>query len=202
MTDPEFREWFAHHIARFTGIGSWLAKFTRDPSQDDVRYAWADSLRDIGLDDAKAATDAMHRGDEEYPKSFDDHPRSVRRIAGRFRAERSQERNRRRFIDGEETVSCRECRDTGDLQAWHSLAVKAARKGDLFHPTLNPDARGQPYKTCVRCDCDAGDAPKNAAFQPYDSRRHFLVCGVNDDNWQALMAAVQSSEVFIADAWA
>ena len=206
MTDTDFETWFAYHVARFTGIGAWLAKFRITPSQAEVRYAWADSLRDVSLDDARAATDSLHRGDEELPKSFDDHPRYVRRLAGRFRSERSQKKNRRHFIDGEETVACLKCQDTGNLQAWHVLAVKAARRSDLFHPMLNPEARGQPYKTCVRCNCDAGNAPKNAAFEPYNPVKHFLVVHEStDDSWLRLMDAVVSvqvaSEIFNPDAW-
>ena len=212
MTHAEFSQWLGYHSARFTGVTGWLAKFPArprfegDPTQVEIRDAWFDVLKHCELGDAKQASDALNRGDEELPKTFDDHPRYVRRIAGVIRGQRLQSAGRRRFIDGEETVKCRECQDAGNLQAWHSIAVKAARKGDLFHPTLNPDARGQPYTTCVRCNCDAGAAPKNTAYQAYNPEKHFLVSvGSTEDNWRRLMddvaAVAASAETFNPDAW-
>jgi hypothetical protein len=212
VTHQEFNTWMGYHMARFTGIAGWLAKFPPrprfegDPTQVDVRDAWFDVLRNVDWKDAQHATDDMHRGEEELPKSFDDHPRYVSRIAGKKRESRAQSVNRRRYIDGEETVACLECNDAGNLQSWHKLSIKAARKGDLFHPTLNPNARGMPYKTCVRCTCEAANKPCNRLFEVYDPSKHFLVYSIHaDENWQRLMddvASVQASaETFNPDAW-
>jgi len=158
MTVHEFDGWLAYHVARFTGIGAWLAKFKTDPSEDEVRGAWAHTLADVSLEDAKAATDALHSGDEELPKSFDEHPRYVRRVAGAARASRSLTRHAEpKIIDGEYAYECWRCEDSGFVVVYSARTMEAARDSDLFHPALNPSGRVAVQTTVTACiDCDAG----------------------------------------------
>src|ERR1035437_4114637 len=110
MTRDEFKEWFRHHSARFTGIRVWLDKMTKGadaPSEAEVLRAWYGTLCHVDLDAAKKASDAMHAGDGEVeePTGYDRHPRAIRKACGTARRQSSD--NAPRYdADGNQMFEC------------------------------------------------------------------------------------------------
>lgn len=153
MTYPQFEQWLRHHIAAYPGLQtSYLAKMKRasdasrgewEPSREEVLAAWFKALGDVALDDAKAATDAMKAGDEEEPKGWDRHATGVAVIARR----RATPRSRELTIDGQRTVRCLHCQDTGRVVCWGREAMQQARDGK---PIAYPH-----YRTTLLCNCGA-----------------------------------------------
>ncbi len=169
MNAIEFDDWFVFHAARFTGLHSWLSKLPANPppgmpGRKDVLDAWREALANVGLADAKRATERLFAGEEEKPASYDDHPRAIVRIAGRLHAEHYG--SRRRYVDGQETYDCPLCEDEGVVWCWHPDAIKAVA-GLTNANTGSPHALIAPYKTCVCCTCRRGDAQARG-FRPRD----------------------------------
>lgn len=161
MTGDEFDEWYRYHVARFVGISSWMAKLPTIPTdshpvnRSDVFDAWYGTLRYHDLDDAKAASDQLAASDDQ-PRSFDRHPAAVAAIARHRKSER-QRRERsadfaRRQSTGDESYRCLVCRDEGDLLCWHPVCMAVIQEN---HSEI-PD-KFVPYRTVVRCTCQAGD---------------------------------------------
>lgn len=155
MTKDEFAEWIRYHRAAFVGLSRWLdeipleATSDMQPTRQDVLRSWCRILADTALEDAKAATDSMARGDDEEPMGWDRHPRAIRTIAARIRRSRSL-LTRREVHAREELLSCLICRDAGYLHVWHWRSLQAALDGTLGRP-------GTLYTMAVPCTCRAGD---------------------------------------------
>lgn len=171
MTREDFRAWYAKHRAAFPGVDSWLNKFARQPveggalSQREILDQWFDCLKHESLDDCIAATYALNSGERDAPRAFDDHARTVRRIAFEIRNARSSEK-RLQVYGGEPSYRCLQCRDEGLVMVWHPDAMKlAAESGEL------PRKR---YEAAVRCDCEAGSS-RNRPEPQYDANRWLLI---------------------------
>ena len=151
MNRAEFDQWWDYHSDAFGNLAEWFAK--RPEKGRRTMAQWGRTLSRVSLDDAKAATDAMHAGDLEEPRGFDRHPAAIRRAAVKMRTARARERDRRRsFVDGEEVFRCPQCQDDGRLIVWHYVAMAAAdpRTSETFGD------RGTVASMLVACDCDAG----------------------------------------------
>lgn len=190
MNAAEFREWFAHHGQLFPEVQSWLNRL--DAKAGNVSAAgilgkWREIvLLDVELLNAIEASNLLARGEEALPKVFSEHARTVRAIAKRRGAAReSGQRTRALFIDGEPTIACLECQDTGWRTVWHPKSVVAAQEGKL-RSQENPD--GTPAYSCaVACRCKAGDARLNACGHRYDPARMCLwTIGLECDKLAAL----------------
>ena len=163
MDKPQFREWFRYHCARFTGIRHWLDKITKGieaPSEEDVLKAWRGVLREVDLEAAKAASNAMLAGTVEEPKGFDRHPAAIRRACGGRADKREMPGDRMRYdADGNQTFECLTCRDTGWVRCWHPDTVAEIARDGFVNKRL--------YTCVYRCTCHAGDL----RFQYRDSPR-------------------------------
>jgi hypothetical protein len=150
MTDQEFAEWFRYHCSRFTGMKTYLLDAQRNGIKtDDVKDGWFQALRGTALEDAKAATDSMHAGDDEEPMGYDRHPRAIRAIAARHHKMHviaTKDYGSPRL----ERLRCRVCRDCGTVRVWHWASLQAALAGNLGRP-------GTLYTMAVACTCEAGD---------------------------------------------
>ena len=174
MTADEFDTWFEEHTACFTGIHSWLAKVP-EKERDTVIRMWRRALAYVDLDDAREATVKLFSGEAERPRSFDDHPSCVRRLADKRRCSRQLGRLRRRFVDGEEVFACRECLDDGRMIVWHQASMRAALAELRGEPVM--DYCGVPVKafgapgtiasTVVACPCEAGAPHQRAKMVAY-----------------------------------
>lgn len=115
MNDAEYREWMRAHMAAFPGILDWLKRQGTDGSTD-VSNAWKACLSDVDRIDALEATKLMNLGEESVPTGFGDHARAVRKLAKRLRSARMENKKadrRTSYVDGEPTVDCRLCQDSG-----------------------------------------------------------------------------------------
>ena len=163
MTDDQFDLWFAKHANCFTGINNWLAKLPDEsevgPSKRGVLAEWQRTLRRVEYEDAVAATEALHDGSEEDPRSFDKHPGAVARIASKLHKSAPSRPPLR--IGEEETFACLLCRDYGVITCWHPDAMHAAdpRNDRVLEMPL--------YSCAVACTCAAGDRWKDLVrFDP------------------------------------
>jgi len=157
MNADDFKTWLGHHRAAFVGLSEWFKRLPKEPTEDptepivaEVLQAWRNILRDVELEDAIAATDAMARGDEPTPDFASDHPRAVRRIAhglGRLRAAQTRLRG---LSPRETTVRCLTCMDSGTVRIWHARSIRAALEGSV-------GVAGTLYSCAVACTCPAGD---------------------------------------------
>lgn len=177
MTDPEFKNFISAHLSNFPACLSWLSKFPKEPrgeldvTQRQVMDSWRRTLRDVALEDAIAASDALASGSETFSEKagFDHHPRDIRRIClGRSSERISKAKTSRRLhLQGEETYRCPHCHDQGYRTIIHEQSISAARTltvsstGEripmLHHPMLNPEGRHQLYSQLVACTCQAGN---------------------------------------------
>ena len=123
---------------------------------EEVKKIWMNG-KIVDFADAKKATDLLASGEEAEPKGFDRHPAAVRAIARRFHQRHVDDRPR--YVDGQETVQCRRCQDSGFVTIWHHQAMEAARDGTL--------TGANSYKAAAACDCSAGDRHRDIArFNP------------------------------------
>lgn len=209
MTESEFKDWFAYHRGSFPSIDGWLAKIDQASRNDpdalrsvNILKSWRRTLGDVSLAAAKKATDAMARGDLDEPKSFDSHPKAIRRAS-------HKEGNRRgtiralKMIDGEPTYKCPHCLDSGWVDVFHPKSIAAAgeyfRVRDdseviprLFHKTKNPDGTVQVYTAAASCNCEASRG--RSVADAYDESKHIaiphdLVAGT--EGWDYLMDEVE-----------
>lgn len=161
MTSEEFKTWFRAHRAAFTGIGAWFDRMPSTPtettpSRAEVFQAWFDTLRGVRLEDALAATRSLANGESEEPKSFDAHPRIVRRLASDRNYAERQRSSAHRTIGGEETFRCLLCRDKGRVLVAHPESVKLLAGGAVIG---GPRTK---YRAIVACSCAAGESHHDA----------------------------------------
>lgn len=168
MTRDEFRAWWRHHAARFTGLRTWLERIP-EVDRRDVLAAWFVALRWVALETAKEASERLF-GDERAPP-YDRHPAAIRRIAAEIEHEqRASRRSRPCRADGVETVACTDCEDTGVVVCWHPLSVEAARRGEA-------DLHGSPPRKTLAfaCRCRLGESFAAIGTARYDLVQHCRV---------------------------
>jgi len=183
MTDAEFNEWFSYHASCFTGLHSWLRKFpaatdaqakqNHQSTQERILQRWFRVLEEVGLADAKKATDRLHSGEEDEPKGFDKHPGAVRRIARKVRpgAQRAGREEGPRIVGGVESVDCVTCQDYGRVWVWHPDDMGRAAAGKLEPP----------FKPCyVACTCRAGNRYQRT-HRLFDPTRDLPIRRADDD---------------------
>jgi hypothetical protein len=118
--------------------------FVKMPSE--IKTAWQRTLGDVSLSDAKCATDAMSRGDLKEPHGYGRHPSTIRLYSKDLEIGRHK---KVRFVDGQPTVSCKECDDMGTISCWSPALMKFVRS--------ESEARYTGSFTCaVPCKCSAG----------------------------------------------
>lgn len=163
MTKEQFAQWFAYHSAAFTGIAAWLEKVTKGPESPpriQVLRAWLRTLEDCDLAEAKAATDAMARGEIEEPKGFDRHPAAIRAACGKSRRQRAKSYEIERYENGDpdrgaRLYCCPLCQDTGAVLCWHQQNIRDVLDG-TFAAKRERGKAFRLYEQAVPCDCEAG----------------------------------------------
>ena len=184
MTEPELQDWIRHHGACYPGMLKFLEKLPMKASSTTtesdlvllrpaVLKQWYCTLRDVDLDKAKAASDAMHKGDIEEPRGWDRHPTAIRKHAIQNQDAKSYQPFR---VDGERTYRCAACQDEGWIFCWHPATVAKVRKSAEFK---------QPLYDCVApCTCERGEFRKRCfadAMVYHPDRLCELKSGTSDE---------------------
>ena len=192
MNAHEFSDWFSFHSVRFTGVGSWLAKFPDEKPRSEaepitkraILKAWRGILADVSLDAATQASEALANGDESFSeRGFDCHPRDVRRVAIGIRRSSGGSDRTQRYIGGERTYACPECLDTGAIVVALAKSLRAARDGDLFHKDHNPTGETPLYSGTAACSCEAGQQFAGWGCARFDEERMLRLDSVERGNW-------------------
>ena len=210
MDRTEFRQWYLEHRAAFPAIDAWLGRMAKASDgvdavkAVDVLRQWERALQDVTYDEACAATQALLRGDADEPRSFEGHPRAIRRLAFDARGVQRREAvaTRRYVVDGEETYSCPRCCDMGYVRVYRRETVRAWRQGKEYPP--HRDA--YPYVVLVNCDCTSSQPEWTRKYARYDATidlipTPFLNVAERCDELRAATAQASVGETFDADAW-
>jgi len=175
MEKNEFDDWVDYHKHHFPGIITWLGKWS-DIDSRGVLKVWADTLSEIGFDDAKKATERLFLEGAKGP-IYERHPQAIVAIVSEIELQRTAAEMRSHYVDREPTYHCALCRDDGRVVVWHPKSMRAAAEGRL----------GQPFTvyTCaVACSCSAGERRKH--YRRYDPKRWLLAPNDSTSSYQAL----------------
>ena len=185
MTNSEFQEWLKHHMAKYPGLLGWLHKFPKvavefyDPTRTTVLAGWYETLEHVSLEDAKAATDRMKRGEADAPSGFGSTDTAiVKESRAASRAKVASPYQSPKFIDGEEALSCLLCRDAEMpvVTIWSHVSHQAMTDGRFGERFTN-------YSCVIPCSCERGrEYARRNNLPVYDPKRH-LMCehGTHDE---------------------
>ena len=195
MDKLECKQWRDYQRAAWP---EWSTRFDR--MKPDVQQLAVErierELKDISLDDAKAATDTMMRQDIK-PALVD-----VVRTIGALAAQMHQSRQRfiPRVFNGEKTYKCRWCRDTGTAEFFNgSSKIRRKSIDELYAIIERPDEQGglllidhrevmykQKFATPCMCKQDIGEGLRSRYKSVFES----MVCGTGCI-WSELTEAEQ-----------
>lgn len=178
MIEGEFNSWLENHLAAFPGIKPW-AKRMGNP--DAIMASWFRVLRDVDVADAMKVTEEWASGDRDPPKGFSDHARILRSICKNISAQRTY--STRKTIDGQPTVKCPDCLDSGYCKVFHPNEMASAAAGTVKREWGDCVHRGPTY----RCDCEAGRKRQNEGVARLDRKRMVpMLRGSIDDAFDRL----------------
>lgn len=150
MDKNEFNEWLQRHQKAYPALVDWFANL---PDQKGTLAIWFDVIRWVDKAHAGEATMRMMRGVEPLVRftNWHDTPRFV---ADHAECLKREAKPRRSFslpeVGGEERYSCQDCCDTGVIDVFHNMDVKAIRKGRFNGEALHRSARA--------CNCKEAHA--------------------------------------------
>jgi len=182
VSTKEFEEWFRYHRIRFTAVDTMLNKAADGPdavSAKEIKLAWFSALKSCTLDDAKAATDAMHAGLEGDPGWPDRHPAKVAEFCRRKAASRRPATSV--YHGGHQAFCCLLCEDYGWVYCWPQEAIAEMHNTGAL-------STGKASHTVRPCSCEAGDMrakcfPNVRRYSPYWTLP-IGVCGIDDPREQ------------------
>jgi hypothetical protein len=158
MTKDEFSLWFHYHCSRFVGVRAWLDKTTHGtdaPTEAEILSGWFGVLKSVQLSDAKAASDRLNAASpDELPRGYDRHPSVIAAMSRTSRQSRQQV-----VYDGQHTVRCRECQDTGFVMCWEPVDLKRLADG-------NAAVNGRGVAVPCSCECGGHHVPIKCRTQP------------------------------------
>lgn len=131
MDLEDFDFWFCHHKQVLPAVEHWFASMGQE-GQIEVIRTWHAAMSDLTLDEAKAATDAIVRGDVEC-RFASDTPKICRLNALSARQTRRKQEN----DIGVDQRFCAFCGGSGLVTVWHPLVVDSVRRktsGRYRHP--------------------------------------------------------------------
>lgn len=157
MTPVEFKQWLDNHRKLIPSVNSWLQ------NQSDVSLIldeWAACLSRAPLELCKAATQAIVWGQIERPW-HEDTAATVRKWASDMNSQTFESRK------SNLTVSrCALCDNTGTVEIWHPLLVRAVREGVTCFvnqvtgeevKVFGADEKPRLRTVGVACSCQLGD---------------------------------------------
>ena len=188
MTRDEFDDWLEYHCGAFRSISKWLGSLGTEEAEKTLGH-WFRVLRNIGLDEAKQATERLFAGQEAEPKSRDKIPAAIRAISKKLRSGGSSRRERRSvYVDGEPVFECNLCEDDGRI-----VLLEFEGEEDAFP--------GAPYRATYACRCRHGDlwVKQGLVRAPSGAKPPSLAKWSEANNqwrvqWQAARAADKESQ--------
>lgn len=187
MDLEDFDFWFCRHKQVLPAVEHWFAAMGQE-GQIEVIRTWHAAMADLTLDEAKAATDSIVRGDSEC-RFASDTPKICRLNALSAR----QTRRKSESDSGAYQPFCAFCRGTGLATVWHPLVVDSVRRktdGRYRHPftgrqILVRDGFGviKSMAGACACKCTQGKRfeerfPPPAAMVPVEQREPEEVQGL------------------------
>lgn len=147
MDRNEFNQWLATHQKAYPALGDWFAQL---PDQKGTLTIWHDTLLNVDKKDADEATMRMIRGEEPIVKfiNWHDTPRFILEHSRSMKRDRAPSQYCSTVdMDRRDSFACLECHDTGIIEVFHSIDVKAIRRqkfrGNCVH------------RSCRACSCTA-----------------------------------------------
>lgn len=187
MNTLEFREWLDNHVKLIPSVRSWL---DNQREIDLLLAEWEACLRRSPLGLCKAATQAMVWGTliKPYPEET---AATVRKWASDMNSSiyENQKKN------GLTVSCCALCEQSGFVQIWHPLLVRAIREGvsEFVRSSTGEqvkvffrDGRPRLSTVSVACTCELGDrlisdrmlgSKTFRAHVRYDDREHIRKVG-------------------------
>lgn len=160
MNAAEFKKWFAAHRAAFPGIDRQLADMASNViaidgermTSADVLRSWKETLTDLPLTACLEATKRLAKGDQEYPRFLEDHPRLVRSVSKSVQLEGGPKKppGPVRDREGNDRAECPDCMDYGVITIFAIETMRDVREGQDVREHWRP-------RSCaIRCHCKWG----------------------------------------------
>lgn len=179
MTNQEFQLWWDHAVVVIPSLADWAAKIKKHPDKNFGKTIgfWANQLSRINLTAAKDAIEKLAQDDmPKYNRDYEGIPFTIQRLC----SEPVTMSPGRRYVDGVETVKCRECNDEGLIDVWEARSIQAMREGTFGEPSKGHQSKFG-YSCVVRCACDA-DGRWGKNIQVFDSSQHCRCENVQDED--------------------
>lgn len=183
MNNQEFQLWWDHAVVVIPSLADWLGKIKKHPDKDwkKVLRFWQDRLSRVELSGAKDAIEKLAQDSPpKYNRDYEGIPFAISRMTSATHTMSPSQ-----FVDGQQTVKCRECQDEGLIDVWEARSVKVMREGTFGTPTKGHGCKFG-YGCVVRCTCEAGQRRPDR-IQTFDSSQHCRCENVQDvDSIEAL----------------
>lgn len=176
MNAHEYERWETDLVETFPEIGAWLAV-----QSAKTREKWRETLSDIPLTSALAATKELHAGDLVPPSGPSKYPATIRKRA----KELSVDSQRRvQYYDRERAYSCQICNDSGVVMILHPSCVRQLLRGIPWAEVKSISGRTPGVTTtAICCTCAVGGQQKSRVgadrkkpeLSVYDPHRHFAM---------------------------
>ena len=197
MTENEFKNAFVGYLfAREPGLTLWLNRYPiesnepANPTRSAIIGGWFDTLKNVGLDDAKAAVRDIAAGDVERPSGFGEYPAVIRKAAKSHSNERFVA-DRKRLEGGSEReprYRCPHCLDSSIVWFWSTDAIAIAEydpKTFLAGRYRMPQGKAEAF--ACRCVCSGG--------RGFDPDRNFICDGKTKLGREALLSKLAENDV-------
>ncbi len=177
MKRNEVSVWIDYHGSLFP---EWKYARSESPEAKKVSFvAICKALLKVELDNASEASDRMLAGTVKKPFRDEDHVAAIVAASHRIRSERYAHEHP--TVDGQPTVSCLFCGDTGFVECWRRNLID---------------------KMAVACSCKAGDGPagnwigsvgQTAGVQRYNPKFCYWV-GDYSAYWMDIRARIEADK--------
>lgn len=154
MTTNEFAEWLAYFDACFP---SYRDKRCRGDMTVQIEAAWMHLMSDVGLRQAKLATQAAMREEIQGITAmtpWDKYPQAIRAKARELMWHSTQNATgaskRNRLADGEWTYACQKCQDTGWIEIVSQKSIDDSKNFEVWMET------GFVWPSLAACSCEGG----------------------------------------------
>lgn len=196
MSEEEWDAARRYMLSGFPGLLTWFRKLPPEIA-DGVRKQWRRVLGRCDVQDVMQAIDAMVDGSIERPRIYEDYPAVIARHAAMIAGQR-QSRGTRRMIDGQPTVSCSLCDDTGWVYVWQPSALRELREArrDGRLPLRERLSGG-----AVRCPCRVGKADSRYVEQVFDRDRDLPIRTIRGEGVFALPDPTEPAQIAEAYQW-
>lgn len=196
MTDEQWDAARRYMLGAFPGLLTWFGRLPPEIAEQ-TRRQWRRVLGRQDVQDVMQAIDAMVDGTIERPRCYEDYPAAIARRAAVIGGNRSRGRTRP-VVDGQPTVACRLCDDTGWVLCWQPSALRELREA---RRERREPARVRLSAGAVRCPCRAGRIDPRRQTAVFDRRSDLPIVTVGDDGAWAPPDPTDPEQIRRAYAW-